>query len=164
MGLTLPGELVTVLGMIGYDWPTSDEEKLFGMGQAWINFASDISQASADVGDGARGVTEGNTGEAMAAFQKWWSSPDSAPSTLAESPTGAMILGAGLIVCAAIVLMLKILIIVQLILLAIQIAQAIATAAVTFGASLLEIPIFKLITQTVVGILIDQAINALLGG
>jgi hypothetical protein len=164
MGLTLPGELVTVLGWIGYDWPTSDEEKLFGMGQAWLNFAGDVSGASADAADGARRVTDANTGAAVAAFQRWWSSPDSAPATLADAPTGATILGAGLIVCAAIVLILKIQVIVQLVLLAVQVAQAIATAVATLGASLLEIPVFKMITEAIVGILIDQAINALLGG
>ncbi|RKR86699.1 hypothetical protein BDK92_0960 [Micromonospora pisi] len=162
MGLTLPGELVTVLGMIGYDWPTSDEAKLFEMSQAWFGFADTISQTAAAVGAEARRVTEGNTGEAIAAFQQWWGNPDSAPSTLTEASTGATVLGIGLIVCAVVVLALKIQIIVQLVLLAIQIAQAIATAAATVGASLLEIPVFKVITQTVVGILTDQAISALL--
>ncbi|MFI7607745.1 hypothetical protein ACIBTV_21745 [Micromonospora sp. NPDC049366] len=164
MGLTLPGELVTVLGMIGYDWPTSDEEKLFRLGQAWITFAGDVGQVAAEVDAGARRVTDVNVGEAVAAFQTWWGGQDSAPAALSEAPAGAMVLGAGLIVCAAVVLFLKIQVIVQLVLLAIQIAQAIATAAATFGASLLEIPIFKLITQTVVGLLLDQAVNALLGG
>ncbi|MEV4622864.1 hypothetical protein AB0J74_29650 [Asanoa sp. NPDC049573] len=162
MGLTLPGELVSVLGMIGYDWPTSDEEKLFGMGQAWLAFAGDVEQASAAVGVGAQQVTGVNAGPAVEAFQGWWSGPENAPQTLSGASTGAVVLGAGLIVCAAIVLMLKIQVIIQLVLLAIQIAQAIATAVATFGASLLEIPVFKMITQTVVGLLQDQAINAVL--
>lgn len=68
-------------------------------------------------------------------------------------------------ICAGIVLALKVNVIVQLTLLAIQIAQAIATAAVTFGASLLEIPIFK---KIITGVIIDQLLNyateAVLGG
>jgi hypothetical protein len=162
VGLTLPGELVSVLGMIGYDWPTSDEEKLFAMGQAWLSFAADVEQASSSVGEGARQVISMSAGPAVEAFQGWWSGEENAPATLSGASTGAVVLGAGLIVCAAIVLMLKIQVIIQLILLAIQIAQAIATAVVTFGASLLEIPLFKMITQTVVGLLQDQAINAVL--
>lgn len=50
---------------------------------------------------------------------------------------------------------LKIAVVVQLVMLAVQIAQAIATAVPTFGLSLLEIPIFKEITS----ILLDQAID-----
>jgi hypothetical protein len=53
---------------------------------------------------------------------------------------------------------------VQLTLLAIQIAQAVATAAVTFGASLLEIPIFKLITGALIDQLLNMATEAVLGG
>ncbi|WP_433650306.1 hypothetical protein ACQP2C_28230 [Micromonospora zamorensis] len=73
-------------------------------------------------------------------------------------------IGAGLMVCAGIVLALKINVIVQLTLLAIQIAQAVATAAVTFGASLLEIPIFKLITGALIDQLLNMATEAVLGG
>ncbi|MEE3920570.1 hypothetical protein V2I01_27060 [Micromonospora sp. BRA006-A] len=62
-----------------------------------------------------------------------------------------MLLGAGLIICAAIVLALKIAVIVQLAILAFEVAQAIATAVVTFGASLAEIPIFQIITREIVG-------------
>ena len=64
--------------------------------------------------------------------------------------------------CAAIVLALKIAVIVQLAILAFQVAQAIATAVVTFGASLAEIPIFQIISREIVGALIDQVIGRLL--
>src|SRR5262249_32010549 len=43
MGLELPGELVTVLGWIGYDWPDSDETALFEMGQSWMTMGSTLS-------------------------------------------------------------------------------------------------------------------------
>jgi hypothetical protein len=62
------------------------------------------------------------------------------------------------------VLALKINVIVQLIMLAIEIAEALATAAPTFGASLAEIPIFKEITQLIIDQLINLALNAVLGG
>jgi hypothetical protein len=39
MGLQLPSELVSLLSMLGYNWPQADEEKLFEMGHAWLNFA-----------------------------------------------------------------------------------------------------------------------------
>lgn len=80
----------------------------------------------------------------------------------ATEPTN--VISIGLMIAAGVVLALKIQVIVQLILLAIQIAQAIATAAVTFGASLLEIPIFKTITGFIVDQLINMAIEAVLNG
>jgi ABC-type lipoprotein release transport system permease subunit len=73
-------------------------------------------------------------------------------------------MAAGLMIAAAVVLVLKIHVIVQLTMLAIEIAQAIATAGPTLGASPAEIPIFKELTGFVIDILIDQAIGALLGG
>lgn len=73
-----------------------------------------------------------------------------------------MIAGVGLMICAVIVLCLKIMVIVQLIILAVQIAMAIAQAAVTFGASLVQIPIFQQLARTVVGNLIQEAIFKLM--
>jgi hypothetical protein len=78
--------------------------------------------------------------------------------------TAAVLTGTGLIICGAIVLALKIAVIVQLVVLAIEIAQAIATAAVTFGASLLEIPIFQQLARTIVGNLVQEVIWKLLDG
>jgi hypothetical protein len=74
----------------------------------------------------------------------------------------AVLTGTGLIICGTIVLALKVAVIVQLTILAIQIAQAIATAPVTFGASLAEIPIFQQLARIAVGALIDQVISTLL--
>jgi hypothetical protein len=164
MGLQLPGELVTVLSMVGFDWPKSDESKLFQLGQSWVGFAGQLQEASATVTTSAERVWAGNRGAAIDAFQQWWDGGESAPAVLGKSSTPTTLLGAGLYVCAAVVLALKIQVIVQLVLLAIQIAQAIATAVATFGASLLEIPVFKMLTQVALDLLIDQVINMLLGG
>lgn len=164
MGLQLPSELVTVLGMIGYEWPTSDEELLFNLGQGWVGFSDQIQGTSEAVAGSAQSVWGGNTGAAIDAFRQWWDSGENAPAVLGKTTTASTMLGAGLYICAAVVLALKIQVIVQLVILAIQIAQAIATAVATFGASLAEIPIFKMLTQMALDLLIDQVINMLLGG
>ena len=52
----------------------------------------------------------------------------------------------------------------QLVILAIEIAQAIAAAGPTFGASLAEIPIFQQLTRTVVGNLIQEVLWQLADG
>lgn len=162
MGLQLPGELATALSWIGYNWPEADEEKLFEMGQAWIEFAGRIGTAAAETDAAAGQVWAQNIGPAIEAFQKWWSGEQHGPLVFRDSAQAAMLLGAGLIVCAAIVLALKIAIIVQLAILAFQVAQAIATAAATFGASLAEIPVFQMITREIVGTLIQEVIERLL--
>ncbi|MFC0506577.1 hypothetical protein [Micromonospora costi] len=164
MGLQLPGELVSVLGMLGYDWPTSDEEQLFKLGQLWLSFGQQLQETASAADTSAAQVWEQNQGMAVSAFQTWWKGEENALDTLQQGVTGATLVGAGLIVCAVIVLALKIQIIVQLVILAIQIAQAIATAVATFGASLLEIPIFKMITSLILDQLIGMAIEAVLNG
>jgi hypothetical protein len=164
VGIQLPGELVSVLAMLGYNWPLADETKLYEMGQAWSGFPArvtgTIQQADATAGQ----VWAANQDAAITKFQQAWQSPESAHNNLRDGATAASLIGTGLTVCAGVVLALKINVIVQLTLLAIEIATAIAEAAVTFGASLLEIPIWKEITSNLIGELINQAITLVLGG
>jgi hypothetical protein len=164
MGLTLPGELVSLLGMLGYTWPEADETKLLEMGQAWLQFPDRLAAPVAEADQWARQVWTENRDSAIERFEATWQAEDSAKTNLDDGATAASLIGAGLMVCAGIVLALKINVIVQLTLLAIQIAQAIATAAVTFGASLLEIPVFKLITGALIDQLLNMATEAVLGG
>jgi hypothetical protein len=76
---------------------------------------------------------------------------------------GVVIVGALVMVCAAVVLTLKVWVIDQLVLLAAAVVEAIATAPITFGASLLEIPVFKEIADRIINLLISQAMQVLLG-
>ncbi|GAA2615703.1 hypothetical protein SMC26_09855 [Actinomadura fulvescens] len=164
MGLQLPGELRSLLSMLGYTWPEADEMKLMEMGNAWLGFAAKQSGPLGDLDAHAGRVWQVNKGADIDAFRTTWTADDSAKSSLQDFTTAANIIGAGLMVCGGIVLALKINVIVQLVILAIQIAQAIATAPVTFGASLAEIPIFKEIAGAVIDILIDMALQAILNG
>ena len=162
--MQLPGELISLLGMLGYTWPEADEVKLFEMGQAWLAFPDRMQSNLGDAHTAAQAVWTDNQDSAIEAFRESWLDPESAKTNLENGATAATMIGAGLLVCAGIVLALKINVMVQLTLLAIQIAQAIATAAPTFGASLAEIPIFKMITQVLLDELINQALEAVLGG
>lgn len=164
MGLHLPAELVTVLGMIGYDWPQTDETALFEMGQRWIAFSGTMQTMVAEARSAVAPVPVANSGNDIDAFQTYWTDQDGPVRVLEDGALAATLAGTGMIICAAIVLALKIQIIVQLVILAIQIAQAVATAVATFGASLAEIPIFQMITRQIVGQLIDEVIGLLLDG
>ncbi|WP_018353314.1 hypothetical protein [Longispora albida] len=158
MSLTLPGELRSLLEILGYSWPEADEMKLFEMGQSWIAFGGTIGGIVTEAHSGAGEVWGKHQGGDITAFQKWWEGEDSPAGNLSDGAKAAILTGTGLIICGMIVLALKIMVIVQLVILAIQIAQAIATAAVTFGASLLEIPIFQQLSRTVVGNLVQEAL------
>lgn len=163
MGMQLPGELIGLLGMLGYTWPEADETKLFELGNTWTEFAGRLNGFTGTADAAAQRVWTENRGEEFEAFRAAWTGEDSAVENLRTAANSCLATGIGLFIAAAVVLALKINVIVQLILLAIQIAQAIATAPVTFGASLAEIPIFKEIAGFVIDMLIDQAIGALLG-
>jgi hypothetical protein len=163
VGLQLPGELVSLLSMLGYTWPEADETKLFELGSKWMEFNGTLQEVITTAEGAAQKVPAANVSADIQAFQSAWSAEDAPLPVLRQASTGALAVGACFFLCAGIVLALKINVVVQLIVLAVQIAQAIATAVVTFGASLLEIPIFKMITGLVIDLLIDQAIGALLG-
>ncbi|MEU7573366.1 hypothetical protein [Micromonospora sp. NPDC049240] len=162
MGIQLPGELSGLLNDLGYTWPESDEERLFQLGQAWIAFGADADAASA-AADGAVALLAGNQGMALDAFHDQWAHPDSAHDVLRGIAVGARAVGAALVVCAMAVLALKINVIVQLTLLVVAIAQAVATAGSTLGASLLEVPVFKKLADIAIDFLIGQALEIVFG-
>ncbi|MEV3938637.1 hypothetical protein AB0K52_22015 [Glycomyces sp. NPDC049804] len=162
MAITLPDELVSVLGILGYDFPQSNEDALMDMGQAWMDFSDELSDILGEGGASASRVWADQIGKEIDAFQAWWEGEDGPSDILTTGAIGAMVGGAGMIICAIIVLVLKIMVIVQVVILAVQIALAIAQAAVTLGASLLQIPIFQQIAREIVGNLIQEAIFKLL--
>lgn len=162
MGLQLPGELVGVLGMIGINWPEGDEEKLFKLGQTWLDFSGSLGNISADAEPAALQVSTGHEGPAVEAFKKMWEEHGGTRNLDIASNAG-MAFGLGLFLYAAVVLVLKINAMIQLVMLAIAIAQAIATAVVTFGASLLQIPIFRQITKMIIESLLEMAVWKIIG-
>lgn len=162
--MEIPGELRSLLGVLGYTWPEADETALVDMGRAWMSFSDRLEAIVADATSTAGEVWAEHEGEAVAAFEAWWGREDSPARTLEDGANAATLTGTGLIVCGGIVLALKVAIIAQLAILAVQIAQAIATAAPTFGASLAEIPIFQQLSRRIVGNLMDHAMAELLDG
>jgi len=163
MGIELPGELADLLNELGYIWPKVDEEKLVQLGQRWIDLGSTLRGTAQDANAVATAVWTDNTGQAIEAFRVGWGEQDSPMSVLRDSMVAAPVVGACLFVCAAVVLALKINVIIQLTILAIEIIQAIATAAVSFGASLLELPVFKKLADLAINFIITQAMEAILG-
>ncbi|MCD0445667.1 hypothetical protein LO763_18840 [Glycomyces sp. A-F 0318] len=164
MGMQIPGELAGLLSMLGYDWPESDEESIFNLAGEWTGMASQIGDKVERLNSAAATLLENNTGADIEAFREEYEDAESAARNLAGAADPAGIINIGLTIAAGIVLALKVQVIVQLMMLAFQIAQAIATAAVTFGASLVQIPIFKMITGMIIDQLIGMALDMVLNG
>lgn len=162
--MEIPGELRSLLSGLGYDWPEADETALVEMGRAWMSFSDRLEAIVSDATSTASEVWTGHEGEAVAAFQAWWSREDSPAKTLLDGANAATLTGTGLMICGGIVLALKVAIIAQLAILAAEIAQAVATAVPTLGASLAEIPIFHQLTRSIIGNLVQAAVFQLLDG
>jgi hypothetical protein len=161
-GLQLPGELSTLLRILGIEWPQADETKLFELGQVFNQFSSTLKEIGTNADQVASGVWSQNQGQDIQAFQNSWSHSDGPAKVLGDSSQALTLMGTGMSIFGAIMLALKIQKIVQLTILAIQIAQAIAMAVPTFGASLAEIPIFQQITQRIINELINQVLAKLM--
>jgi hypothetical protein len=164
VGMEIPGELRSLLGILGYNWPEADETALVEMGRAWMSFSDRLEAIVSDASSTAAEVWTGHEGEAVAAFQDWWAREDSPAKVLLDGANAATLTGTGLLICGGIVLALKVAVVAQLAILAVEIAQAVATAVPTFGASLAEIPIFQQLTRTIVGNLVQDATFQLLDG
>jgi hypothetical protein len=159
VGLTLPSELTEPLGWIGLTWPEADEELLFEAGQRWMSYAEQVQRVAQEADTRAARVWQTSSGDAVDAFQEWWTRQEGPSRRLAEDAAAATLIGGALMAFAAITLALKVAFIVQLIILAVEVAQAIATAFVTFGATTAEVPGFIAATRLICRELIQQVIT-----
>jgi hypothetical protein len=163
-GIMLPPELAGLLNTLGFNWPLSDEGKLYDLGGQWSGFADRLSPAAAEADGHAQQVLGQNTGEAVETFGRFWSDGEAPRKNLEDGATASTLMGTGMYVAAGVVVALKTAVVVQLAMLAVEIAQAIATAVPTFGASLLEIPAFRQITKMLLDAALNLAINSVLNG
>lgn len=159
VGLELPGWLTEPLGWVGLTWPQADEVKLFEAGQAWISFATTLRPIAQSVDQAAVDVWTTNEGTPADAFRRWWTDELGPRDRLADDALAAMVIGAGLILFAAVTLAMKIAFLVQLVTLAILVGQAIATAFLTFGATTVEIPVFIAATRLACQLVIRQGVK-----
>ena len=149
MGLELPGYVTEPLSWIGMTWPEADEDKLFESGQTWLNYGASLRSQAQQANSIAQKIPAEHQGEAVDQFTQWWNADDGPGKNLDENAAAAELIGAGLIVMAGITLALKIAYIAQLVILAIEVAQAIATAFFSFGATTAEIPGFIAATRAI---------------
>ncbi|MGI5458456.1 PE-PGRS family protein [Streptomyces sp. CA-249302] len=138
MSLTLPGELVWVLDLLGYSWPEADEEALHEVAETWRSFGKTLGQIEANGQGFAGAVVAHNSGEAVDGFTKAWGAytgTNGEDSYLPDAKTACEVIALAFDGAAIAVLTAKIAVIVQLIALAVEIIAAQAAAPFTFGLS-----------------------------
>ena len=164
MGIQLPSEVRQILSIIGFNFPEGDETKLLSLGQNWTSLSGQLSGHVQTANSAATAVWNTNRSEMVDAFQAKWNGDASPVKRLTQGGTGADIVGAGVMVCAGIVLALKVNVIVQATLTLIAIAEAIAAAFVTFGATAALIAVLREALKRLLDWLLNQAIGKVLGG
>ncbi|KUL37386.1 PE-PGRS family protein [Streptomyces sp. NRRL F-4489] len=139
MSLQLPGELVWILNLLGYDWPDADEDKLHECATAWRNFAQSVEQTQSQGTSAANQVLSANSGEAIDGFSHEWGefngSGGSGDNYLRDAAAAAEVIAVAFDAAAIAVLAGKIAVIAQLVILAAEIIAAQAAAPFTFGLS-----------------------------
>jgi hypothetical protein len=72
MSVMLPGDLVFVLNLIGFNWPAADEDKLRQSAQHWREYASELEHVMADTSRILERVRSDNSGESIDALEQHW--------------------------------------------------------------------------------------------
>ena len=158
MTITLPHELTEPLSWIGLVWPEADEDRLYEDGNAWIDYGSRLRAHAEEANAAARTVWSDNYGDSIEAFEQWWTG-EGPGGHLDKAATAVELIGAGLIAMAGVTIALKTAFIAQLTALAIEVAQAVATAFVGFGATMAEVPGWIALTRLACRELISKALQ-----
>lgn len=133
MGVTLPSELVWVLGLLGLDWPNADEDRFRAAASAYRQDADAIEHARTRGDLATRGLVAGNSGAHVDALAANW-------GRVSEEHLGRLVemmrlTADGLDGLALVVEGAKAAVVVQLGVLAGELAAAAASSIVTFGLS-----------------------------
>lgn len=132
--MNLPGELVWVLDMLGYDWPPLDEDEMRRAASIMRQFKEDV-EGTVEVAETRvkTGVATALTGQASTSFANAW---DTDRATNIQQLVDALDpVAGGIEVGADAVVALKVKVIAELVITAAQIAAAAASAIITLGAS-----------------------------
>uniref|UniRef100_A0AAU1IA44 Toxin glutamine deamidase domain-containing protein n=1 Tax=Streptomyces sp. NBC_00180 TaxID=2903632 RepID=A0AAU1IA44_9ACTN len=135
--MMLPDELEWVLQMLGYNWPTADEDKLRDSAALWRKFGEDVTDLHTKANTSARTVTANNAGESIDKFTKTYEKFDGGGGDgyLRNAGEAAFLIANVMETCAYLVEFAKWAVIAQLIALAIQIIAAQVATPFTFGLS-----------------------------
>ena len=156
MSVMLPGDLVFVLNLIGFNWPTADEDKLRQSAQHWREYASELEHVMTDVNQIVEQVKGENSAESIDALEQHWRDfgehlrkAHDAAGTVAEVLDDFALVVEGL----------KVAVMVQLGILAGELAATTGAAFLTFGVAEAAAPEEIGITQLIMRGLSREAIQ-----
>ncbi len=165
MAMNLPGELVWVLDMLGYDWPPLDEDEMRRAANIMRTFKDDIA-GTVDVAEERvkSGVGTAVKGQVATSLANAW---DTDRATNIQKLIDALDpVAGGIDIGADAVVALKVKVIAELVITAAQIAAAAASAVFTLGASLAAnaaiIALRKKALDVLTNIAVDQLAQQLL--
>ncbi|WP_268762404.1 toxin glutamine deamidase domain-containing protein [Kitasatospora griseola] len=133
----LPDSVEWVLEMLGFDWPTADEDKLRESAQVWRDFADQVDELHYRGVSAANGVLSSNSGDSVDAFRATWGkfSGGGSDGYLADAAMAARLIAGAFEAAAVIVVTCKVAVIAQLVALAVELIAAQAAAPFTLGLS-----------------------------
>lgn len=163
MTMKMPSELAEALSLLGFDWPDADEDKLNEMGRAWSTFAGTLRGLVGEADAHAQAVWTGNSGAAIAAFQKSWSGPSAPVTNLRDAAEAAAYVAAGLATAAKIVITLKLAFLAEVGAFArtVYLAAVAAKTPWTAAAAIAAVIAHKIIVTYALEAAIEAAIKAL---
>ncbi|MCM2579857.1 toxin glutamine deamidase domain-containing protein [Streptomyces meridianus] len=133
--LMLPDSLEWVLEMLGFQWPTADEDKLLECAQVWRQFAADITEIQVQGVSSAGNVLGENYGDSIEGFRSTWEKFSGGSGYLDDARSAAEMIAFTFEAAAMLVIGMKLAVIAQLIILACEIIAAQAAAPFTLGLS-----------------------------
>ena len=158
--MNIPGELVWVLDMLGYDWPPLDEDEMRRAAEIMRTFKDDI-EGTVDVAETRvkSGVGAAVKGQASTSFTNAWDTDKS--SNIQKLIDALDPVAGGIDIGADAVVALKVKVIAELVITAAQIAAAVASAFFTFGASLAANAAIIALRKTALDVLTNVAVDQL---
>ena len=158
--MNIPGELVWVLDMLGYDWPPLDEDEMRRAAEIMRTFKDDI-EGTVDVAETRvkSGVGAAVKGQASTSFTNAWDTDKS--SNIQKLIDALDPVAGGIDIGADAVVALKVKVIAELVITAAQIAAAVASAFFTFGASLAANAAIVALRKKALDVLTNVAVDQL---
>lgn len=156
MSVMLPADLVFVLNLIGFNWPTADEDKLRESARHWREYASELQAVMTDVHQIVEQVKGENSAESIDALEQHWRDFS---EHLRKAHDAAGTVAEVLDDLAIAVEVLKGAVVGQLLLLAGELAATTGAAFLTFGAAEAAAPEEILLTQGIMRGFVREAIQ-----
>ncbi|GAA2170639.1 hypothetical protein GCM10009846_01740 [Agrococcus versicolor] len=161
MALTIPGELAWVLDLLGFEWPQLDEDAIHQAAHIMRQFEEDLNSAIDAADANVQEAYASVTGSFARAHADAWDEERSGSMRQLSDLVGPAATGVDLFADAIVALKLKV--IAELVITAAQIAVAIASAFVTFGAGAAVQAAILVARKKALDILADIMIDAAVG-